>query len=190
MKRRPLLLAAFITLFTAVGLAFAQEKGTGALPAGGGIEVLRMLEPGAAAPGFTVRDIGGEIFNFESEKTKSPYLLVFISIFCEPCRREMAIVRKMHEKYRDAGLRVAAVALDGEPLKHAVAGFARQEGYAFRVLIDELDARESFKVSESYGISVMPSTFVVEKGGRIAFGRTGLVKEEELEKTVQSVLKP
>ncbi len=189
MKSGPLLLAALFSLCAAAGGA-AQEKGTAALSGGGGTEAVRMFEPGAAAPGFTVKDIGGEIFDFEAEKAKSPYLIVFFSIFCEPCRREMAIVRKLQDKYRDAGLRVAAVALDGEPLKYAVAGFAKQEGYAFRVLIDELNARDSFTVAEVYGISAIPSTIVVERGGRIAFGGTGLVKEEELEKTVRSVLKP
>jgi peroxiredoxin len=149
-----------------------------------------MLEPGAAAPGFAIKDIAGEPFNFEIERTKSPYLLVFFSIFCDPCRRELAIVQRLQEKYRDAGWRVAAVALDGEPLKQGVAGFARQEGYGFRVLLDELDARDMFKVADPYGVSEMPSTFVIEKGGRILFSRRGLVREEELEKSMQPAPKP
>jgi peroxiredoxin len=149
-----------------------------------------MLEPGAMAPGFLVRDTAGETFQFEVENAKYPYLLVFWSMFCEPCRLQLAVVQNLYEKHRDAGLRVAAVGLDGEPLKTVVAGFARQEGYTFRIVLDELDTRESYKVADPYGVSGMPSTFLVERGGRIAFSRVGLVKGEELEKALQSVLKP
>ncbi len=149
-----------------------------------------MLEPGAAAPGFTVKDLSGEVFDLEVEKMNSPHLLVFFSIFCEPCRRELAVVQRLHDKYRDAGWRVVAVALDGEPLKHGVDGFARQEGYGFRVLMDELDARETFRVADAYGVSEIPSVFVIEKGGGIFFGRRGFTREEELEKAMQSLRKP
>ena len=116
--------------------------------------------------------------------------MVFFSIFCEPCRRELAVAQRLHDQYRDAGWRVVAVSLDGVPLRDAVAGFARQEGYAFRVLVDELDARDMFRAADLFGVTEMPSTFVIEKGGRIAFGRKGPVAEEELEKFMQPARKP
>ena len=71
-----------------------------------------------------------------------------------------------------------------------MAGFVRQEGYGFRVLVDELDARDLFKAADLFGVAEMPSTFVIEKGGRIAFGRKGPVTEEELEKFLQPARKP
>jgi peroxiredoxin len=181
---------ALLVLLTAAAGVFAQEKGAVPLPGGSGTAARGMLEPGAEAPGFTAKDISEEVFTFDVEKTKSPHLLVFFSIFCDPCRRELAIVQRLREKYRDASWRVVAVALDGGPLKHAVAGFARQEGYGFRVLMDELDARDAFRIADAYGVSEIPSTFVVEKGGRILFGRRGLAREEELEKALQSLPKP
>jgi peroxiredoxin len=174
----------------AAGGAFAEEKPTAPPPGEREPVANRMLEPGAAAPDFLLRDTAGEPFHFEAERAKYAYLLVFWSIFCEPCRLQMAAVQNLYQKYRDAGLRVAAVALDGEPLKNVVAGFVRQEGYSFQVLIDETDARDMFKAADAYGVSGMPSTFLVERSGRIAFSRVGLVKGDELEKSLKSVLNP
>ncbi|MGE5247256.1 MAG: peroxiredoxin family protein [Verrucomicrobiota bacterium] len=153
-------------------------------------ETARPLEPGALAPDFTVRDAAGQAFHFDAERGKSPCLLVFWSIFCEPCRLQMAVVQNLYMKFRDAGLRVVAVSLDGEPLGKVVAGFAKQEGYAFPVLLDGPDDRGTFKVADPYGVSGMPSTFLVGRDGRIAARWVGFAKGEELEKAVQSSLRP
>jgi len=175
-------------LFLAGG-AFAQEKTV--TPLSGGVpmvEGIKMLETGAAAPDFAIRDTEGKVFNFGEEKGKAPTLLVFWSIFCEPCRVEMPIVQRLHEKYRDS-LTVLGVALDGDPLKNSIVGFVRQEGYTFRVLIDELDEKEMFKVADPFGVGGTPTIFLVEKGGKVSLTKVGRVKEEELEKAVQSLLK-
>lgn len=187
---RPMALGVFFALLASAGSAFSQEKGAVPLPGRSGPGLQKMIEPGATAPGFTLKDTAGDSFDFEAEKTKSPFLVVFVSMFCEPCRRELAVAQKLHDKYRDAGWRVLAVSLDGEPLKNGLAGFVRQEGYAFRVLVDQLDARNLFRAADLYGVAEMPSTFVIEKGGRIAFGRKGLVMEEELEKIMRPARKP
>ena len=181
-------LLAVVPLLLAGG-AFAEEKTM--TPLSGGVpmvEGIKMLEAGAAAPDFAVKDTEGKVFNFGDEKLKAPSLLVFWSIFCEPCRVEMPIVQRLHEKYPDA-LTVLAVALDGEPLKNSIVGFVKQEGYTFRVLIDELDQKEMFKVADPFGVGGTPTIFLVEKGGKVSLAKVGKVKEEDLEKAVQSVLK-
>lgn len=169
--------------------SFAQEKNM--TPLSGGVpmvEGIKMLEAGAAAPDFTIKDTEGKSFNFAEEKGKAPTLIVFWSIFCEPCRVEMPIVQRLHEKYRDA-LTVLSIALDGEPLKNSIVGFVKQEGYTFRVLIDELDEKEMFKVADPFGVGGTPTIFLVEKGGKVSLAKVGRVKEEDLEKALQSVLK-
>jgi len=148
-----------------------------------------MPEAGAVAPDFTLRDTAGGTFHLAEENAKMPVLLVFWSVFCEPCRLQMPLLQKIHDKHKDAGLSVVAVALDGEPLRSSVAGFVRQEGYTFRVPIDELDGRETFKVADPYGVAWIPTFFLLERGGRVALVRVGRIKEEDLEKAVQPLLK-
>ncbi|HYN74389.1 MAG TPA: TlpA disulfide reductase family protein [Candidatus Methanoperedens sp.] len=169
--------------------AFAQEKNM--TPLSGGvpmIEGIKPLEAGAAAPDFAIKDTEGKVFNFREEKGKAPALLVFWSIFCEPCRVEMPIIQRLHEKYPDA-LTVLAIALDGDPLKNSIVGFVKQEGYTFRVLIDELDEKEMFKVADPYGVGGTPTVCLVDRAGKVALSKVGKFKEEDLEKAIQSVLK-
>lgn len=189
-NRLAIAFAAGALLALGLSAAGAAEKEMTPLSAGiPMIEGIKMLEVGADAPEFSIKDTDGVAYDFTAEKGKKPVLLVFWSIFCEPCRFEMPVIQKIHEKYKDRGLDVLAIALDGEPLKNSIAGFVKQEGYTFRVLIDELDAKEMFKVADPYGVGGTPTIYVVNRGGRIALAKTGRMKEEELEKAVQSVLK-
>ncbi|MGZ8460596.1 MAG: TlpA family protein disulfide reductase [Candidatus Deferrimicrobiaceae bacterium] len=170
--------------------AFAQEKNM--TPLSGGvsmIEGIKPLEVGASAPDFRIKDTDGVVFHFAEEVSNKPTLLVFWSIFCEPCRFEMPVIQKMHEKYREAGLSVLAIALDGEPLKRSIVGFVKQDKYTFRVLVDELDEKEMFKVADPYGVGGTPTLYLVDRAGKVALAKVGKFKEEDLEKAIQSVLK-
>lgn len=186
--RLPVLCVAAALLFAVA--AAAEERAAvppSAEPASA--EKAGTLEAGGAAPDFTLRDASGGPFRFAEENARKPVLLLFWSVFCEPCRLEMPVLQRLHDRHRDAGLAVVAVAMDGEPLKSAVEGFIRQEGYTFRVLIDETDARETYKAADPYGVLWIPTFFLVEKGGKVVLVRTGRVREEELEKPVQLLLK-
>lgn len=184
--RIPLL---WIALALLAGAASAEERSTIPFVSGSGAsEGARIPEPGSAAPDFSIRDTAGGTFRFAEENAKRAVLLVFWSVFCEPCRLEMPVLQGLQDRHKDGGLAVVAVALDGEPLKHAVAGFVRQEGYTFRVLIDELDARETFRAADPYGVEWIPTLFLVERGGKVVYVKTGRVGGNELEKAVQSLL--
>lgn len=177
-------------LLAGAGPAFAQDKPM--TPLSGGIpmiEGIKMLDVGAPAPDFSIKDTGGNLFSLAAEKGQKAVLIIFWSIFCEPCRAEMPAIQKMYEKYRDKGLEVVSIALDGEPLKSSIVGFAKQEGYSFRVLIDELDASEMFKVADPYGVAGTPTTYLLDRGGKVVLAKAGILKEEDLEKAIRTVLK-
>lgn len=182
------LVLAVVPLLVAIG-ASAEEKQMTPLPTGVPmIEGMKMVEPGAMAPDFAIKDTEGKVFNYAEEKGKAPVLLVFWSIFCEPCRVEMPVIQKLHEKYRDS-LTVLGIALDGEPLKSSIVGFVKQDKYTFRVLVDELDDKEMFKVADPYGVGGTPTVYLLDKGGKVVLSKVGRFKEEDLDKAIQSVLK-
>jgi peroxiredoxin len=189
-KTRLVFLGAVAGIFlAATGVAFSQEKTM--TPLSGGvpmIEGIKMLEPGAVAPDFAIKDTDGVLYDYKAEKGKRPTLLVFWSIFCEPCRFEMPVIQKLHDKYKDS-VQVVSVALDGEPLRNSIVGFVKQEGYTFRVLVDELDEKEMFKVADPYGVAGTPTVYIVDRAGKVALAKVGRFKEEELDKAIQSVMK-
>ena len=187
---RFLILAAILTLVPLGGGILAAERETPPPPpAVHGGEGNRVAEPGMIAPDFTVFDVEGRPFRLVEEVSRKPVLLLFWSVFCDPCRAEMSNLQKAHDKYAGRDLTVVAVAVDGEPLRNTVRGFARQEGYTFKILVDELDSMESWKVADGYGVAVTPTLLLLEKGGKVLLRKGGKIREDELEKAVSSLLK-
>jgi thioredoxin-like negative regulator of GroEL len=95
----------------------------------------------------------------------------------------------MQEKYGGGGLDVVAVSLDGEVLKTTVAGFARQEGYTFRVLLDQVSGERLYRVADAYRVTEIPTLYLVNRAGKVVFAGTGRVPEESLEKAVRAALR-
>jgi len=141
------------------------------------------------APDFTVLDVEGHPFRLAEEVSRKPVLLLFWSVFCEPCRGELSSLQKAQDRYAGRDVTVVAVAVDGEPLRNTIAGFARQEGYTFKILVDELDSMESWKVADAYGVAVTPTLLLLEKGGKVSLRKGGKIREDELDKAVSSLLK-
>ena len=185
-------LLAFATILSilplSVGVAVEREAPPPPLAIRGG-EGTRVAEPGMIAPDFTVLDVDGHPFRLSEEVSRKPVLLLFWSVFCDPCRAELATLQKAHDKYAGRDLTVVAVAVDGGPLRNTVGGFARQEGYTFKVLVDELDAMEVWKAADAYGVAVTPTLLLLEKGGKVSFRKSGKIRDDELEKAVSSLPK-
>jgi len=190
MESRRLVFAAILSLLSLSVGAVAAERETPPPPlAVHGGEGARFAEQGMIAPDFTVLDVEGHPFRLSEEVSRKPVLLLFWSVFCDLCRTEMAILQKAQDKYAGRDLTVVAVAVDGEPLRNTIGGFARQEGYTFKVLVDELDSMEMWKVADAYGVAATPTLLLLEKGGKVLLRKGGKIREDELEKAVSSLLK-
>jgi thiol-disulfide isomerase/thioredoxin len=187
-KVRAVLLFAAGVLLLVGGPALAQEKETP--PAGeetGVAEKVPLLAVGDAAPAFRLAEASGEAYSYGGGESGKPLLLAFFSVFCDPCRYELAILQRIQERY-GGRVEVVAICLDGEILKSTVAGIAKQEGYSFRILLDEVTDRQVFRVADGYRVTEMPTLYIVDRFGRIAFAGTGRVAEGTLDKAVQDAL--
>jgi len=187
-KVRAVLLFAAGVLLLVGGPALAQEKETP--PAGeetGVAGKVPLLAVGDAAPAFRLAEASGGAYFYGREQSGKPLLLAFFSVFCDPCRDELAILQRIQERSGGRG-EVVAICLDGEILKSTVAGVAKQEGYSFRILLDEVTGRQVFRVADGYRVTEMPTLYIVDRFGRIAFAGKGRVAEGTLDKAVQDAL--
>jgi thiol-disulfide isomerase/thioredoxin len=183
-----LFVAGVFLLACGLGLAQGKEATPPVGVEGEFDEKVPLLAVGAVAPEFRLAEIDGPEYSYGGEGRGKPLLLVFFSLFCEPCRAELSVLQKIRGKY-GGGLDVAAVSLDGEVLKSTVAGFAKQEGYTFRILMDEVTERQTFRVAETYRVTEMPTLYLLDGSGRIAFAGTGRVPEDTLGKAVTAAIK-
>ena len=167
--------------------AFAEEQGFTPIPV---IKGVKSLETGLPAPVFTVKDLDGKTFAFGEERTQRAHLLVFWSIFCEPCREEMPVIQRIADDYKAAGtVNVLAVNMDGAPFIDGIKGFMRQYKYNLRVILDELDAKgEQFAIADPYQVAGTPVIYLVDAGGKVAGSHLGRIGEADLRAMITRML--
>ncbi len=125
------------------------------------------VSPPLAAPGFTLPDMDGEMHSLDDFRGKV-VMLNFWATWCPPCRREMPSMQRLYEKYREQGLTVVEVNQFEDPdLVFEFTGRLSLEP-TFPILFD----RES-RVSELYRVKGLPTTYLLDKAGRIHFRAIG-----------------
>ena len=146
------------------------------------------LRIGDQAPPLALTDTGEKVYAIEENPTKG-HLIVFWSIFCEPCKEEMPVIQRLHEEYADKGLEVLAVAMDGDDMRTSLKWLAKQQKYTFRILLDELDDQEDFVAADPYGVGGTPTIYMLKPGGVVSFAHVGKASESALRNAVEATLK-
>lgn len=175
--------------FGSILLSFAAEKKMTPLS---GIPILEDIKPlaiGDKVPDFSVKDIDGNDFNVSKKIGQSNYVFIFWSIFCEPCKEEMPLIKILTDEYDAKDLTIVAINLDGAPFKNAIKGYANDGGFKFTFIIDELDEEEFFKIADPYGVAGTPTIYIVDKQGIVQFAEVGKVSKAILQEAINKVVK-
>ena len=167
---------ALVLLMLLATLAVAEQPPLG--------HKMNPVSPSLAAPEFTLPDMDGEMQSLEDFRGRV-VMLNFWATWCPPCRREMPSMQRLYEKYRERGLTVVAVNQFEDPdLVFEFTGRLSLEP-TFPILFD----RES-RVSEQYGVKGLPTTYLLDKAGRIQFRAIGgrEFDHPEVEALIESLL--
>ena len=141
-----------------------------------------LLPVGSPAPAFEAIDTEGKSFTLAETIKEKPVLLVFWSIFCGTCRDELPILEQEQPKYADK-VQFVTVNLDEAPRAKTVKGFARQQGFTMRMLLNKIDGKE-FLIDQTYKVKATPALYLVRKDGTIAYGHYGALNPEELAEVI------
>jgi peroxiredoxin len=137
---------------------------------------------GQMADDFTLETTEGKQVSLSDYRGKIVFLN-FWATWCPPCRREMPAMEKLYQKFKDQDFVMLAVDLQ-EKLEKVIK-FMRDNKLNFPVLIDS-----EGKAGSKYGIRSIPTTFLVDKHGKI-IGRAIGGREwsnEEMFKLIEALL--
>jgi peroxiredoxin len=112
------------------------------------------------APDFVSENLRGGNTGLVDYKGKV-VLLNFWATWCMPCREEMPGMETLWKNYKEQGLVVAAVSVD-EGSRGRIETFSKILDLSFPILLDP----ES-KVSDLYKVSDMPTSFLIDRNGKI-----------------------
>ena len=134
------------------------------------------------APDFTLKDADGKVVHLADYKGKV-VLLDFWATWCGPCKVEIPWFMDMQRKSKDRGFEVLGVAMDDEGWE-VVKPFVAKLAVNYRILAG------TDVVAQAYGgVDALPTTFLIDKTGKIAAVHVGLASKKEFEDGIEQLLK-
>lgn len=109
------------------------------------------------APDFTLVDLDGNEHTLSNYRGKV-VIIDFWATYCGPCREEIPHFIQFYNEYKDDGLMILGIGLDG---KAKLAPYSKTIGINYPVLIGDL------ATVEKYGVRPIPTTFIIDRKGEI-----------------------
>jgi len=137
------------------------------------------FEPGVPAPPVeNARRLDGKLATLKLAQGR-PLVINIWATWCTPCLHELPALARSARKY---GQRVGFVALATESPREDVLRMAKQLDLPFDVAeINDATAR-------AWRATALPSTYIVDPSGRIAWSIHGMINEDLLEQQLAPLL--
>ncbi len=133
------------------------------------------------APEWRLKDLAGREVALSQFKGKV-VIVDFWATWCPPCRAEMPFYVNLYKKLADRGLVIVGISLDAQG-PGVVRKFVDSMGITYPIVMGDEE------VTTAYKVELMPTTFVVDREGRIRHSKIGAVSDEaKFEKLIESYL--
>jgi len=133
------------------------------------------------APNLSLKDADGNAVNLADYRGKV-VLVNFWATWCGPCEAEIPWFIEFEKKYKDQGFAVLGVSMDDDGWK-SVRPYVASHKINYRVMIG------SEVVSQQFGeIESLPTSFVLDREGRIASNHIGLVDKVDYQNEIVKLL--
>jgi peroxiredoxin len=136
-----------------------------------------------AAPDFTLTDANGASVKLSDYRGKV-VLLNFWATWCGPCKIEIAWFIQFEKAYKERGFIILGISMDEDGWK-AIKPFVSQTAINYPVMIGNDHLAELYG-----GIDSLPSTFLIDRQGRIAFRHLGVIAKRDYKAEIQQLIAP
>jgi len=140
---------------------------------------------GQKVPDFATTTIDGQRFVLK-EYLKQPgnkvLILTFFATWCEPCGDDLKYLQRIHDQYKDQGLRVLCVFTGRISKVKAAKKYMERLDVNFPVLLDKRRA-----VSKRYKVTGLPCNYAIDREGFLKFKCLGC--SEEVKRKFEDVLR-
>ena len=130
------------------------------------------LEAGAKAPEVSLKSTHDRTFSLEAERGKAPVIMAFFKVECPTCQYAFPFIERISKAYPRE--KVFVVGISQSPKDDTVA-FARKYGVTFPVVLDDT---KKYPASNAFGLTTVPSTFMISQAGTVESSVVGWDKKE------------
>lgn len=131
------------------------------------------VDAGKRAPGFSLKGLDGKTYDLGSLREKGPVVAAFFKVSCPVCQFTFPFLERLYKRYGREGVTFLGVSQDDAK---ATAGFAREYGVTLPMALDEKE--KGYVASNAYGLTNVPSIFLIETDGTVRVSSMGFVKAD------------
>lgn len=130
------------------------------------------LEAGANAPNIGLTDTRGRSFSLVKARGAGPVVAAFFKVGCPTCQYAFPFFERIFNAYPQDKVQFVGVSQDS---KSDTEAFAKRFCITFPILLDDT---KKYPASNAYGLTNVPSTFLLSSAGKVELSIVGWVKNE------------
>jgi peroxiredoxin len=138
----------------------------------GGSKDMVALAVGTKAPDFSLAAMDGSKFSLQDALKHGPVLAAFFKVSCPTCQYTFPYLERIHRAYGGEKITIVGISQNDQ---RDTAAFLKEYGVTFRTLLDD---PKGYMVSNAYGLTNVPTLFLIGPDGTIEISSVGWVKQE------------
>lgn len=137
------------------------------------------IRTGDAAPDFELSDTNGKRVSLREALSRGPVVAVFFKASCPTSQFTLPFLQRLFQTYGSDGATFLAISQDDAADTRE---FCAEFGVGFTALVDE----EGYPVSNEYGLTNVPTFYLIAPNGRVQVDSVGFGKKA-LEKIAEEL---
>lgn len=142
----------------------------------GGPKEMAALPAGSKAPDFSLPAVfsgkdGGK-FSLQAALQQGPVLAAFFKVSCPVCQYTLPFLERIYQAQRGKKVTVVGISQNDQ---RDTAAFLKEYCVTFPTLLDDPNG---YAVSNAYGLTNVPTLFLIGQDGQIGVSSVGWVKQE------------
>jgi peroxiredoxin len=129
------------------------------------------LPAGAKAPAFALQSVDGKKLNLADALKKGPVVAAFFKVSCPTCQFTAPFLERLHENYGGEKFTLWGISQDDA---QDTREFFQEFDAEFPALIDD----PGYPISNQYGITNVPTVFLIAPDGKIQESSVGFSKKD------------
>ncbi len=134
-----------------------------------GCEHTATLAAGVPAPPISLTSVSGQKLSLADALKKGPVVAAFFKVNCPTCQFTFPFLERMYEAYGDSKITFWGVSQNDAADTRE---FSREYGVKFPLLVDD----DGYPASNRYGLTNVPSIFLISSDGNIEGSSVGFAK--------------
>jgi peroxiredoxin len=129
-----------------------------------------MLQAGAEAPEIELPDTDGRQVTLSELVSKGPVVAAFYKVTCPVCQFTLPYLERIHQAYKNQSVSIVGISQDD-------AGDTREFGAEYGLSFPSFVDGSGYPASNAYGLTNVPSFFLITPEGKIAVSFSGFDKQ-------------